>query len=92
MDETSEFDSQMKDIILAAQTIMSESEIHTVKKYIRQKLLKAKADNAKALFDKYSDAYSWELSNLLEEHEFTSIMRARLVNKHLDRLGNNKDN
>ena len=84
MDETSEFDSQMKDIILAAQTIMSESEILTVKKYIRQKLLKAKADNAKALFDKYSDAYSWELSNLLEEHEFTSIMRARLVNKILD--------
>lgn len=90
MDETSEFDSQMKDIILAAQTIMSESEILTVKKYIRQKLLKAKADNAKALFDKYSDAYSWELSNLLEEHEFTSIMRARLVNKIFGRLGNKK--
>lgn len=83
MDETSEFDSQMKDIILAVQSIMSKGEIDSVKKYISKDLLKKKVDDASKLLEKFSDSGDWEISDLLEENEFTSMMRARLVNKVL---------
>ena len=83
MDETSEFDSQMKDITLAAQTLMSAPEIDSIKNYIAIDLLGKKRDDANALSGKYSEEGQWELSDLLEEHEFTSMMRARLVNKIL---------
>lgn len=83
MDETSEFDSQMKDIVLAAQSLMSLEEIGSIKKYVSKDLLKKKADDADKLLEKFPDSGDWEISDLLEEHEFTSMMRARLVNKVL---------
>lgn len=83
MDETSEFDSQMKDIILAAQSLMSPDEISSVKKYISGHLLEKKADDASKLLERFPDNGGWEISDLLDEHEFTSMMRARLVNKIL---------
>lgn len=43
MDETSEFDSQMQDIILASQSLMSPEEIHCVKTYVSTNLLKRKS-------------------------------------------------
>lgn len=83
MDETSEFDSQMKDIILAAQTLMNPAEIASVKEYASRTLLKKRLEDATAFSNKYPNGGVWELSDLLEEHEFTSMMRARLVNKIL---------
>lgn len=81
MDETSEFDSQMQDIILASQSLMSPKEIHCVKTYVSTNLLKKKINDAGELLEKFSDGRDWELSDLLREHEFTSMMKARLVNK-----------
>lgn len=81
MDETSEFDSQMQDIILASQSLMSPEEIHCVKTYVSTNLLKKKINDAGELLEKFSDGRDWELSDLLREHEFTSMMKARLVNK-----------
>ena len=46
MDETSEFDSQMQDIILASQSLMSPEEIHCVKTYVSTNLLKKKINDA----------------------------------------------
>lgn len=83
MDETSEFDSQMKDIILATQSLMSPEEICSIKNYVSKELLSKKANDASKLLEKFSDSGDWAISDLLEEHEFTSMMRARLVNKIL---------
>ena len=81
MDETSEFDSQMQDIILASQSLMSPEEIHCVKTYVSTNLLKKKINDAGELLKRFSDGRDWDLSDLLREHEFTSMMKARLVNK-----------
>lgn len=81
MDETSEFDSQMQDIILASQSLMSPEEIHCVKTYVSTNLLKKKINDAGELLERFSDGRDWDLSDLLREHEFTSMMKARLVNK-----------
>lgn len=83
MNETSEFDSQMKDIILAVQSLMSMDEVDSIKKYISKDLLKKKVSDASKLSEKFPDGGDWEISDLLEENEFTSMMRARLVNKIL---------
>lgn len=88
MDETSEFDSQMKDIVLASQALMSPVEIDAIKKYVSEKLLVEKAKDATELLQKFPDGGKWEFSDLLEEHEFTSMMRARLVNKILGQKEN----
>ena len=81
MDETSEFDSQMSDIVLAANTMMSVKEIAAIKTYISKRLLQPKAKQIEALAAKYPESGDWAISDLLAEHEFNSMMRAKLVNK-----------
>lgn len=88
MDETSEFDSKMTEIILAAQTLITQPDLTSLKKYINKKLLNPKYEEAAKLARDYSDEGEWEISDLLSEHEFTSMMRARLVNKILGMKGN----
>lgn len=81
MDETSEFDSQMSDIVFAANSMMSGEEISAIKTYISKKLLQPKAKQIEALAAKYPENGDWAISDLLAEHEFNSMMRAKLVNK-----------
>jgi hypothetical protein len=83
MDETSELDTQMAEIVLASQALMDVEEISAIKKYISRELLQNKATQITKLTTKYSDENEWALSDLLNEHEFNSLMRARLVNKVL---------
>ena len=88
LDETSEFDSQMKEITIAAQTVMSPKEIDTIRHYISGKLIQERVDGVEKLLQKYNDNSNWEISDLLDENDFTSAMRARLLNKIL-RLNSN---
>lgn len=88
MDETSEFDSQMSDIINASKTMMTPAEVTTIKSYISTKLLQPKAEEIAELAAKYSADGDWSISDLLAEHEFNSMMRARLVNKIVNMQGN----
>lgn len=88
MDETSEFDSQMSDIINASKTMMTPAEVTTIKRYISTKLLQSKAEEIAELAAKYSADGEWSISDLLTEHEFNSMMRARLVNKIVNMQGN----
>lgn len=90
MDETSEFDSQMSDIVLAANTMMSNEEISAIKTYISKKLLQPKVKQTKALAEKYPESGEWAISDLLAEHEFNSMMRAKLVNKIVNMRGNTR--
>lgn len=88
MDETSEFDSQMSDIINASKTMMTPAEVTTIKSYISTKLLQPKAEEIAELAAKYSADGDWSISDLLVEHEFNSMMRARLINKIVNMQGN----
>lgn len=88
MDETSEFDSQMSDIVLATKLLMNAAEISTIQKYISTKLLQPKAKEITELAAKYSDKCDWAISDLLAEHEFNSMMRARLVNRIVNMRSN----
>lgn len=90
MDETSEFDVQMSDIIIAAKMMMSTTEVTAIKKYISSKLLQPKAKELADLAAKYSADGDWAISDLLAEHEFNSMMRARLVNKIVNMKGNTR--
>lgn len=82
MDETSEFDSQMKEIVIAAHSFMSQPEKESVKRHAI-KLLTENAASARKLLEKYSADDNWMISNLMEEHAFTSMMKTRLLNKVL---------
>ncbi len=88
MDETSEFDSQMSEIISIAHALMSPNEVTMLKNYINKKLLKPKSEELASLLGKYPADGTWAISDLLEEHEFNSMMRARLVNKIVNMNGN----
>lgn len=90
MDETSEFDSQMNDIVTIANTMMTADEILTIKDYISVKLLKKKSDDIVALAVKYAEGGKWAISDLLAEHEFSSAMRAKLVNRIVNMRGNSQ--
>ena len=82
LDETSEFDTQMKEIVLVAQSFMSQSEVELVKNHA-VKLLKEKSKASCDLLKKYTDYSNWTISDVIEEDEFTSMMKARLMNKVL---------
>lgn len=88
LDETSEFDSQMAEIVLISKTFLTSDEYAKIKKYISKDLLAPKINDANKLAKKYSVDNDWSISDLLEEHEFSSIMRARLVNKILGMRSN----
>ena len=83
MDETSEFDSQMNDIIRAAYDLISDEEKAGLRKYINKELLKPRAKDLTKLTEKYAPEADWSISDLLDEREFVSAMRSRLVNKIL---------
>ncbi len=84
MDITSEFDSNMVDIMNISRGLLSENEIDELKKYICSELLRDKKHTTDTLLEKYSLAADWKLSDILEEREFTSMMKARLLNKLLN--------
>lgn len=88
MDETSEFDTQMCEIANAAQTLMSEDEIRSLKEYIANHLLNGKVSDSKGLAEKYVISGDWAISDVIAEHEFNSMMKAKLLNYILN-LENN---
>ena len=87
MDETSEFDTQMREIVTAAQTHMTEEEETSIKDYIFS-LLADGAKDASALVGKYPSKGTWAISDVIFENDFTSMMKAKLINRILNIKGN----
>jgi len=84
MDITSEFDINMVDIINLSKELLGEKETKDLKEYIFKELLKDRGDTMNKLMSKYDVNAKWEISDLLEEREFASMMKARLLNKLLN--------
>ena len=84
MDNTSEFDQQMCDIVNMIWPLLEQETRNTVIKYIEDKILQNKKNECDELVTKYSGCVSWSISDLLNEREFTSVMKTRLLNKILN--------
>ena len=80
MDETSEFDSQMCEIINAIQGTMKEEEIKDIKLYIADKLLTKRVDDITSLANTYKYNGEWKISDVIAENDFSSMMKAKLLN------------
>lgn len=81
MDNTSEFDENMKNIINLSWKSIGDEKQKIVLTYIINRLLKDKRNTYKKFIEKYSDEEKISLSGLLDEREFTSDMKSRLFNK-----------
>ena len=88
MDETSEFDAQMVDIITLSQNYLSETEKNDLKEYVKTKLLKNTKKSTEDFVNKYLEDSNWTIPEILSEHEFTSYMKTRLVNKIINITNN----
>lgn len=79
MDETSEFDTQMCEITNAAIVYMNSDEQCSLKAYIKG-LLSKSVETASGLADKYGNLDEWEISDVLQERDFNSMMKAKTLN------------
>lgn len=74
---------------LGTQLIIKQTEANMfITLDISTKLLQSKAKEITELATKYSDKCDWAISDLLAEHEFNSMMRARLVNRIVNMRSN----
>ena len=87
LDETSEFDTLMCDIINTVCCFITEEEIASLKKYM-SKALKDFVTEANKLLDSYGDDGQWDISNLLAERDFNSMMKAKTLNYVLKSINN----
>ncbi len=88
MDETSEFDTQMCEIANAALVHMSSDEKNRLKAYIKS-LLQKSVETASELVGKYGDINEWNISDVLQERDFNSMMKAKTLN-HILNLSTNE--
>ncbi|WP_346871243.1 hypothetical protein [Clostridium sp. UBA5119] len=84
MDNTSEFDENMKNIINLSWNIIGLDQKEYISDYIKRNLLKNKKETCGKFINKYSQDGVIEVSELLDEREFTSDMKARLFNKFIN--------
>lgn len=88
MDETSEFDTIMCEIINATCRNMDGAELISLKKYMR-KALQDYSKDVNGLQTKYNEAGNWDINALLLENNFNSMMKAKTLNyvlKHNQKL------
>jgi hypothetical protein len=83
MDETSEFDTQMCEITNAAFVHLNADERINLKTYINSLLLKS-VETASTLAEKYKGIDGWEISDVLSERDFNSMMKAKTLNTILN--------
>lgn len=84
MDNTSEFDENMKNIINLSWNIIEADQREYISNYIKRNLLKNKKETCERFINKYLQDGVIEVSELLDEREFTSDMKARLFNKFIN--------
>ena len=89
MDETSEFDTQMQEIIIAACNLMQPNEKKGLKSYVC-KLMEEKVKDVQDLAAKYLPKSDWKVSDIIKENDFNSMMKAKVLNKVLNYSANVK--
>lgn len=84
MDNTSEFDENMKNIINLSWELLKDEKKILLSNYIKKNLLKNKKETCDKFINKYSQEDIISINELLDEREFTSDMKARLFNKFMN--------
>lgn len=84
MDNTSEFDEDMKDIINCAWGLYDTDTQNSLSNYVNAELMENKKETCKEFTDKFTEVNSSNITDLLNDREFTSDMKARLFNKILN--------
>jgi len=80
MDNTSEFDNKVREVIGIAWNHLGESRQNIIN-YIKNDLLENYKSSSKRFIDKYETISEYNINELLSEREFTAYMQARLLNK-----------
>jgi hypothetical protein len=88
MDETSGYDNQMTEIVLKLIEKLSVDQTEEIKKYVRKDLLENQLKSSQKLLDSFPLEDEWSYEKLFENHSFSSIMMARLLNRIINIKGN----
>jgi len=89
LDETSEFDTLMCDIITEVCSFITEGEIKALKKYM-SKTIQNYLKDVNKLSTAYADDGNWDISCLLLERDFNSMMKAKTLNYVLKSIDNGR--
>lgn len=83
MDQTSEFDSQMCELIDFIIPMMSKEDQVSFRDYLVKKLIENIRKSANHFADKYSLDKEWSISSLIHERDFSSAYKARALSNLL---------
>ena len=81
MDNTSEFDTEMKEITLKAWELLSEEHKLKIDKYIKEDLLENSIGSLNDKYKKYINETEMIIYTIVEDMIFDSSKKARLLNK-----------
>ncbi len=81
MDNTSEFDTEIKEITLKAWELLSDEHKLNIDKYIKEKLLKGSMESFNEKYKKYISETDMIIYAITEDMIFDSSKKARLLNK-----------
>lgn len=81
MDNTSEFDTEMKEIILKSWECLDEKQQSKLNKYIKEDLLEKSIESSNKKYEKYIKDSNIIIYKVIEDMIFDSSKKARLLNK-----------
>lgn len=84
MDNTSEFDNEMKEIILRAWELLSEENKKGIDKYIKKDILGLSIKGTNRTYETYIKNEEPIICEILEDNIFDSNKKSRLLNKIMD--------
>lgn len=81
MDNTSEFDTEMKEITLRTWNLLSEENKLEIDRYIKKDLLKDSVEDLNRTYEKYINDEKLVIYEVIEDRIFDSSKKSRLLNK-----------
>lgn len=89
MDSTSEFDSEINDIILKSYSLLDEKIKNNVDIYLKKNILDDSKEQIISLYDQYINDNDKIIEDVITKHFFDSYKKAKLLNKILS-INNDK--
>lgn len=81
MDNTSEFDTEMKEITLRTWNLLSEENKLEIDRYIKKDLLEDSIQDLNKIYEKYINDENLIIYEVIEDRIFDSSKKSRLLNK-----------
>lgn len=83
MDNTSEFDAEIKEIIIKAWQLLDEERKKEIDEYIKNDILKSALETTKENYNKYMQREDMIINDVLQDNIFDSNKKARLLNRFM---------